>query len=175
MSSFGQMNDADRILKQKREIEEQIQLNKKEITVFAKIKGQPIPQRVSNQQWPENIESTYNVLKNNLGQIIYFAEFPKSKSGDWIYEIKYFFNNKGQTISIETRLSFFNEDCGTGAITETLTDLYLNSFKLLGTIRQLRDSKDNSVSGSICSNPYKWPIDKKGTSEELLNFKQIKI
>lgn len=169
------MNDADRILKQKREIEEQIQFNKKDIIVFVKINGQPIPQRVINQQWPENIESTFNILKDNSGQVIYFAEFPKSESGDWFYEIKHFFNDNGQTISIETRLSFFNADCGTGAITETLTDLYLNNFKLHGTVRQLRDNNNNPISGSICINPYKWPVDKKGTARELMSLKKIKI
>lgn len=173
--SFGQMNDADRILTQKREIEEQIKLNKKDMVVFVKVKGQPIPQRVINKQWPENIESTFNILKNNLGQVIYFAEFPKSESGDGVYEIKHFFNNKGQTISIETRLSFFNEDCGKGAITETLTDLYLNNFKLHGTVRQLRDNNDKPISGLICSNPNKWTIDKKGTVQELATLKKIKI
>jgi len=169
------MNDADRIWTQKREIEEQIKLNKKDIVVFVKVKGQPMPQRVINEQWPESIESTYNILKNDLGQIIYFAEFPKSESSDLVFEIKHFFNNKGQTISIETRQSFFNKDCGNGPITETLTDLYLNNFRLHGTVRQLRDSKDNGVSGSICNNPNKRTIDKKATAQELASLKKIKI
>lgn len=171
---MGQMNDADRILNQKREIEQQIQSNKKNIAVFVKIKGLSTPQRVINEQWPENIESTYNILKNPLGQVIYFAEFPQSESGDWVYSIKHFFN-QGQTISIETRISFFNEDCGNGPITEILTELYLNNFKLHATVKQLRDSKDNTISGSLCSNPYKWSSDKKGTAQELISFKKIKI
>lgn len=169
------MNDADRILTQKREIEKQIQSSKKDIIVFVKIKGHATPQRVHNEQWPENIETTYNIFKNDLGQIIYFAEFPKSESGDGVYEIKHFFNNKGHTTSIETRLSFFNEDCGKGAITEILTSLYLNNFKHHSTLRQLRDENDKPISGSICTNPFKWTIDKKGTAQELVSLKKIKI
>jgi hypothetical protein len=175
IESFGQPNDADRILTQKRGIEDQIKLNKKNLIVFVKIKGQPIPLRITNEKWPENIESTYNILKNDLGQVIYFAEFPKSESGDWVFELKHFFNNKEQTISIEKRLSFFNEDCSDGAITEILTDLYLDNFKLHGTVKQLRDSKDNPIRDANCGDPYKWPIDKKGTAQELITLKKIKI
>lgn len=172
--SFGQMNDADRILKQKRVIEEQIQLNQKDLIVFVKIKEESEPQRITNENWPENVESTYNILKNNSGQVIYFAEFLKREHSEGVFEIKHFFDDKEQTLVIEIRLSFFSDDCGKGPITETLTDLYLNNFKRHGTLRQLRDDKNNPINGSICSNPTKWPIDKKGTVQELMTLKKIK-
>ena len=47
--SFGQMNEANRILSQKLEIEEQVQLNKRDLVVFVKIKGVVIPQRITNK------------------------------------------------------------------------------------------------------------------------------
>jgi hypothetical protein len=173
--SFGQTNGADRILTQKREIEDQIKLHKKDLIVFVKLKGQPTPQRIINEKWPENIEFTYNILKNDLGQVIYFGEFPYSESGDWVLELRHFFNNNEQTIAIEKRLSFFNEDCSEGAITEILTDLYLSNFRLHGTLKSLRDSKDNPIRDANCGDHYKWPIDKKGTAQELITLKKIKI
>lgn len=176
MKSLGQVNDATRILLQKREIDNQVQSNKANLIVFVKIKGQPVPQRIISEQWSENIESTFNILRNKFDQIIYFGEFPKSESGDWVLELKHYFNDKGQTISIEKRLTFLNEDCGEGPITETVDYLYVNNFKLYATLKlPVLDSKGNPVKDVHCSDPYNWPFEKKGTAQELITLKKIKI
>jgi hypothetical protein len=175
LKSFGQVNDATRILLQKKEIEEQVQSSKKDLVVFVKVKGQEIPQRVISEKWPENIESTYNIFKNDSGQVVYFGEFPKSESGDWVLELKHYFDNRGQTFSFEKRLTFFNKDCSDGPVTEILTDLYLSNFKLLEQVKSLRDNKGNPIRDSNCGDPYNWPTVKKATTSALIGVKKIQL
>ena len=171
-----QPNTADRILFEKRRLDSLLQSKKKNILVYVKVKDTQAPRKVINEQWPGDIESTYNILKNDMGQVVYFAEFPISESGDWTLELKHYFNKDGKTIVFEKRISFFNEDCAEGAITEVSTDLFANNFKLHATIKSLQDSKGNSLAQDHfknCWDPYKWTLDKKGSADELLNLKKI--
>jgi hypothetical protein len=122
-------------------------------------------QIVENENWPENIETTFNVLKNTSGQVIYIGEFPTSESGDWTLELKHFFIHEGETFSFEKKLIFFNNDCGDGVVVEKLTDFFTKDFKLILKLRQLRDGKGYGLTDhNNCSDPYQWPLAKKGTA-----------
>ncbi len=104
--------------RKKLEIEKLLTTNKKKIIVLVKVTGQSNLQEVIGENWPENIEATYNILKNQSGQIIYLGEFPISESGDWTLELKHFFGDDGKLIAFEKRLTYFNEQCTDGAVIE---------------------------------------------------------
>jgi hypothetical protein len=176
VTAWGQANEVDLLIKKKKEIEAKIKSNKNDLIVFAQIKGEKKMQVVKNENWPENIETTFNILKSASGQIIYLGEFPSSESGDWTLELKHFFNDKGETFAFEKRLTFFNEDCGNGVVVEKLTNFFTKDFKLIGTLRQLRDGNDNAITDhKSCSDPYQWTIDKKGSVSELMKLKKIEL
>jgi hypothetical protein len=110
ISSCGQSRLTDQREKERREIEKQITTDKDKLIVLVKVKGQVDLQTVINQNWPDNIETTYNILKNQQGQIIYVGEFPTSESGDWTLGLKHYFSGNGNLVAFEKRLSYFKQN-----------------------------------------------------------------
>ena len=176
VTASGQSNEVDLLIRKKKEIEEKITSNKDDQIVLVRIVGQEKLVVVKDKNWPDDIETTFNILKNSSGQIIYIGEFPTSQSGDWTLDLKHFFNEQGETFAFEKRLVFFNDECGDGVVIETLTDFFTKGFKRIGTLRQLRDGKDNPITDlESCSDPYQWPIEKKGSVSELTKAMQMEL
>lgn len=176
INAWGQPNELDLLLKQKKEIEDRVAAKKDKLIVLVRIKGEEKTQVVKNENWPENIETTFNVLKNEAGQVIYVAEFPTSESGDWTLELKHFFNDAGETFIFQKRLTYFNDDCGNGVVIDTQTDVFGKGFSYIGTLKQLVDGKGIPIADrTTCSDPYQWTVDKKSTALELMRLKKIQL
>src|SRR5258705_3132290 len=109
------------IEKERDNIEKKIGNN---VIVLVKTHGQEDLMKVIDKQWPENIETTFNILQNQSGRIIYVAEFPTSESGDWFVIIKRYFNDGGRIIALEKEFKYFNESCTSGSVISTLIELY---------------------------------------------------
>lgn len=157
----------------RKEIEKQIAKDQDKLIVLVRVKGQKDLQKVLNKNWPENIETTFNILKNQKGQVIYIGESPTSESGDWNLELKHYFADNGQLIAFEKRLSYFNEECTEGAVVENIIELYDNSFNLIKTSKKITDIHGNEL--PACENAYDWTFEKRGTLPEFAMLKGIQL
>jgi hypothetical protein len=175
ISSCGQGTLTDQREKERLEIAKQVTSNKEKIVVLVKVNGQTDLERVINQEWPDNIETTYNILKNQRGQIIYLGEFPTSQSGDWTLGLKHYFGDNGKLIAFEKRLSYFNEDCTGGAVVETIIELYDNNFKVIKTTKTQTDNEGRQLKVKDCGPAYNLILEKRGTVNELVQLKKIKL
>jgi len=175
ISSCGQGTITDQREKERLEIEKQVTTDKSKLIVLVKLKGQSNLQRVVGENWPDDIETTYNILKNQRGQIIYLGEFPTSESGDWTLGLKHYFGNNGKLIAFEKRLSYFNEACTDGAVIETIIELYDNAFKEVKTTKTQTDNRGKELKVKDCGHAYNWDIDKRGTVNELVHLKKIRL
>ncbi len=171
--SCGQGTLTDQREKERLGIENLVTTEK--LIILVKVKGQPDLIKVINQNWPDDIETTYNIFKNQRRQIIYVGEFPTSQSGDWTLGLKHYFGDNGKLISFEKRLSYFNEDCTDGAVIETIIELYDNDFKLIKTTKTLNDNKGGELKVKDCEHAYNWTFDKRGTVNELVQLKKIRV
>jgi len=174
ISACGQSKLTDQADKKRLEIEKQITIDKDELIVLVQVKGQASLQRVINENWPDNLEITYNLLKDKKGKIIYLGEFPTSESGDWTLELKHYFADNGKLIAFEKRLSYFNENCGDGIVVEQQVELYDNEFKIIKTTKTLTDNSGHPLSEKECGNRYTWDIEKRPTVKELIDLKNIR-
>lgn len=174
ISTFGQ-STIDQRESERLKIEKQVSVNKDKLIVLVQMKGQIDLQNVTNKNWPKDIETTYNVLKNEQGQVIYIAEFPTSESGDWTLELKHFFARNGKLIAFQKRLSYFNEDCTDGAVVETTTELYDDNFRIIRTQKSLTDNNGKKLNENDCGDAYDWAIEKRNTVGELMKLKKIKM
>jgi hypothetical protein len=175
--SCGQRTITDQLEKERIEIEieNEIANDKNKLIVLVKVAGQTDLIKVIEQNWPDDIETTYNVLKNQRGQIIYLGEFPTSESGDWSLGLKHYFGDNGKLIAFEKRLSYFNEDCTDGAVIETTIELYDNDFKVAKTSKTQTDKNGKELKVKDCGHAYNWDIDKRGTVTELVQLKKISV
>lgn len=142
------------------------------LEVLVKIAGQKELKKVINKNWPQNIDITFNILKNESGKIVYIGEFPTSESGDWNLELKHFFDDNGHLVAFEQRLAFFNEECTDGAVVEDIIELYDSSFKVIKTTKTLTDNNGKPINS--CDHAYDWKYDKRPTVAEFIKLKGIK-
>jgi hypothetical protein len=175
ISSCGQGTLTDQLEREKLEIERQVTTDKDKLMILVKVKGQSDLKKVIDHNWPYDIETTYNILKSNRGQIIYLGEFPTSQSGDWTLGLKHYFGVNGKLIAFEKSLSYFNEDCTDGAVIETIIELYDNDFKVIKTTKIQTDNKGKELKVKDCGHAYNWDIDKRGTVNELVQLKKIRL
>jgi hypothetical protein len=173
--SCGQASLIDQLDKRRLEIENQTTTDKASLIVLVKLSDQTDLQRVINEDWPENIETTYNVLKNKAGHIIYVGEFPFSESGDWTLGLKHYFSDSGNLIAFEKRFAYFNDNCGDGIVVEKQIDLFDNQLNILRTIRTLTDGKDKSLTDENCAQGFDADITISPTAKELINLKKMKL
>jgi hypothetical protein len=159
------------------EIVKQIFENKDSIIVLVKLTGQNDLVRVLNKNWPEDIETTFNIFKNRHGQIIYISEFPTSESGDWNLRLEHFFSTDGHLTAFVKDFAFFNSPClKEGVAFEQLLELYDNDFKVIGSIKCLSDNKGNPLDEEECGNAYYTvEYDKRPTAKEFMELKGIKV
>ena len=175
ISSCGQATLADQREREKLEIDRQVTTDKDKLIILVKVTGQTDLEKVIDQNWPDDIETTYNIFKNNRGQIIYLGEFPTSQSGDWTLGLKHYFGDNGKLIAFEKRLSYFNENCTDGAVIETIIELYDNDFKVIKTTKTQTDNKGRELKVKDCGHAYNWTFDKRGTVNELVQLKKIRL
>jgi hypothetical protein len=94
---------------------------------------------VSNGNFPKNVELTFNILKDSLGQIITILEFPFCESGDWNIILTHYFDKDGNTFAFERQTNFFNSLCTDDVAYETKTEFYNADFQLIDNEYKLVD------------------------------------
>ena len=173
-------SEVEKIKEQTPEINEvvkQLSENKDSVIILVKITGQNDLVRVLNRNWPEGIETTYNIFKSRQGQIIYIAEFPTSESGDWNLRLEYFFSDTGQLTAFVKDFAFFNSPCvAEGIAIEQLLELYDYDFKVTKMIKTLTDNKGKPLDEIKCGNSnYDVEYDIRPTAKDFIELKGIKV
>ena len=97
--------------------------------IYCKVNKNKILQVKDTANWPENVEITYNLLLDSIGNLIKYVEIPTSESGDWNLELSYYFNKNGNLQKFVYSLSAFANEC-----TEILRDTRQQYYKEKGNI-----------------------------------------
>jgi hypothetical protein len=144
------------------------------LLVFAKQIDKKDLIQIKDTVFPENIETTYNILKDGLGQIT-ISEYPYSESGDWYLVLSHYFDKNGKTFAFERQTNFFNSFCVEGVAYETKTEFYNDEFKLIANKYKLADEKGRMLHKDSCQFPYDYPYKVFPNFEKYLAANKIKI
>ncbi|QHS54629.1 hypothetical protein GWR56_03365 [Mucilaginibacter sp. 14171R-50] len=184
ISGFAQTKAIDRskansllvLLKSKRAaVDAYVKKHDKKLLLYSKIPGEKIPVRVKNGKWPDEVEYSYNLLKDSLGKIVMIAEIPFSQSGDWYITYTHYFDEDGNTYAFKKETNTFDSEVKDGVIYETLIRYYGASLKLLNKTYSLKDKGGKPIknNGHIDVYQYKYNIYK--NAAECLKAYNIKM
>jgi hypothetical protein len=146
----------ERLKYQKGIIDTQFNRSKEKLIVMVKLAGSDELAMVTNGQFPENVETTFNLLSDSLGQVITASEFPFNKSGDWNIILTHYFDNDGKTFAFERQTNFFNSICTNGVAYETRTAFYDGDFQLIAEEYKLVDKENKPLQKDSCQFPYEY-------------------
>jgi len=158
---------------QKKEIDTLFKRNTKKLIVFAKLTDKEKPVEIKNGNFPENVEVSYNILTDKLGNTVSITDFPFSESGDWDISYTHYFDKNGKTFAFQRKANFFNSMCTDGAAFETTIQFYNTDFQLLDKSYKLVDEKNRKLQKDSCQFNYNFDYNIYSTREKL--FKSIKI
>ena len=164
----------ERLDYQKREIDTLFKHQKNKLIVLAKIQEQEELVLINDVNFPENVELTFNILKDSLGKVITVSAFPHSESGDWNISLTHYFDKKGKTFALERQTSFYNSNCTEGLAYETKTEFYDSGFQLIGNRYKLIDEKYKNLNKDSCILNYDFEYKVEPTVDKFLQINRIK-
>ena len=144
----------ERLTYQKKSIDTLFNNSNDKLLVLAKLVDKEELIEIKNENFPENVEVTFNILKDSLGQIISATEFPFSESGDWNITLTHYFDKDGKTFAFERQTNFFNSICTAGVAYETQTEFYDNNFQKIHKMYTLVDEHNKALEKDNCQFPY---------------------
>ena len=109
---------------------------------------------VINEEFPEEVETTFNIWRDSDGTIVFIGEYPYSESGDWYIEYKHYFNEAGETFAFERITNFFNSICTDEVAYERITDFYDSEFRKLHQVYTLTDLEGDRLNKEECEFHY---------------------
>ncbi|NHN26001.1 hypothetical protein FIA58_009975 [Flavobacterium jejuense] len=164
----------ERLNYQKTSIDTLFKYSEDKLLVLAKLIDKNEIVQIKNGNFPENVEVTFNILKDSLGQIISASEFPFSESGDWNITLTHYFDKDGKTFAFERQTNFFNSICTDGVAYETKTEFYNSDFQLIDKMYKLVDQNNNSLQKDSCQFPYDYEYKILADIDNYLNTNSIK-
>lgn len=123
---------------------------------MAKISGRKNIVKVKGENWPDNLEYTYNILRDSTGRIIFIAQMPYSESGDWFISNAHYFDEQGNTYAFERQENVFNDEVKGGVVKHSISKLYGEGFKNVITINKVTDVHGKIIPKKV----YDFPSDK---------------
>lgn len=163
----------ERLKYQKTNIDTLFNQSKDKLIVLAKLadKGETI--QIKNGNFPDNVETTFNILKDSLGRVITSSEFPFSESGDWNIILTHYFDKDGKTFAFERQTNFFNSICTDGVAYETQTEFYDSDFQLIDKMYKLVDEKNKTLQKDSCQFPYDYEYKVSADIDKYLKTNRI--
>lgn len=128
------------------------------LVIYVKTSGSDKLLKVESKQYPESIETTYNVLKNEDGDILYIAELPFSETSDWFQAYRSYFDEDGKLFAFQRLNNFLKSECTRGAAIEKSTSYYSSKFKRIDSVYTLTDSYNKPLVKTSCKFPYNFPF-----------------
>ncbi len=154
---------------EKNVIEKLIRLKELDITVWVQQIGVKSPTQVFNEQWPEGIETTFNLWTDSNNVLVCLGEYPYSESGDWSIALTHYFDQRGNTFAFECSTSFYNSICTDELAIEQIATFYNTNHQRIDSTYLLRDSNGATLARDSCQFPYEYPYDIYPTSQKLLS------
>lgn len=145
------------------------------VIVLVKVLGSHLLKIVKQGKFPEEVETTYNLLKDAEGNIVFILESPTSESGDWDIVYTNYFDKKGRLFCFERAAGFFNSECTDEAVHETLTKYYNSKFQVIDSAYTLLDSHKRPLKKSACVFNYDYPYKVIASLTEYLKINNIKL
>jgi hypothetical protein len=132
----------ERLKKLKRSIDAKYNTKNSKVGILVKTPDNKLIE-VKNRQFPDEVEITFNLLKDSLGRLCLFKEIPNlTESGDDYIEITHYFDNEGKTFAITLVDNYFDEK---GVAYWTKTTYYDNDFKEIGKVETLLDKNNKPL------------------------------
>lgn len=103
----------------------------KQLITFVKLEGKKKLVSVKNEEYPENTDYIYNVLKDADGKVLLTEQVPYSQSGDWYTEYKHYYDASGKTIAFRLTETVFDESVKGGMAVHSITKYYDKDFKVI--------------------------------------------
>lgn len=119
--------------------------HRKDMLTLVKLSGKETLVRVKNENWPDNTEYIYNILKDESGRVILTEQIPYSESGDWYVEWKHYFDADGKTFAFSKRETLFDESVKGGVAVEEFLTYYDVNFKMINQSFRLTDKDDKNI------------------------------
>lgn len=145
------------------------------LQVLVKVSGSKELIKVENKRYPRDIETTYNLLKDKKGRIIYLAELPFSKTSEWFIAYKSYFDSTGHLFAFQKINNFLNNGCTHGAAMETLIKYYGPDFKVADSVYTLTDTYKKPLEKGACKFPYNFPYTIFKTLDEYRENRNIPV
>lgn len=129
--------------------------NESSVELMAIIESASKPISLPDRQWPDDVTTSINVIRNDLGKITYYAEYPVSESGDWEIGYQHFIDGKtGQTLAFRRLANFFNSECTSGVTKESSIYYFSANKKLIGKKYSIVNAENRNLSKELCFFPY---------------------
>lgn len=125
----------------------------KKIIVLAKVSARKVLVKVKDENWPDNLEYTFNILKDSAGRIIFIARMPYSESGDWFVSDAHYFDGQGNTYAFEHQENIFNDEVKGGAVKHIISKLYGEGFKNVLAMNKLTDANGKIIPKKVYDFP----------------------
>lgn len=141
-------------------IDSLIEGNPAQIELMAITSQSDEPVKIVNEEWPDDVMISINIIKDKNGNIIYYAKSPTSESGDWYIGYQYYVNAKtGKVYGFRRVANFYNSTCADLAKEES-TYYFNPNAELIGKSYSLMDNDNKDLSGSRCffNYDYKYEI-----------------
>jgi hypothetical protein len=146
------------------------------LVVLVKVPGKKELVTVKGNTFPDDIETTFNLLKDKDGHVIYTVEIPESESGDWFISYFSYYRPDGQLFAFSREAGFFNGECKVAVeepVHERLVKYFDKDFNLVDTVYGLKDSKGKKLKKSKCDFPYDYPYKIEKTVDEFMKDNNI--
>lgn len=164
-SEFGEELQSNKVL-----IDSLFNQNRKQVRVLVKTTSSDSLTEVHDENWPEDIETIFNLLTDSTGRVVRISELPYSESGDWSIMYSHYFDTNGNTFANERRIKAFNNFCpGDDEFDqlseEIITKLYSPEHALVDSTYIITDEQNLDITYKKCQQQVE--------SENLV-FKNVK-
>ena len=137
------------------ELDEYILANTEQLELLAITTDSKKPVEVINGEWPENTEVSVNLLRDQDGNVLFYAEYPFSHSGDWSIGYEYYADAlNGNIYGFRRTANFFNSVCVDGVLQEESVYYFDKDFMLIGKDYSLTNTDGKTILGTGCYFPY---------------------
>lgn len=176
-SSSQQNKEEDEQLKElaARKIEIDNMMSDSTLKVLVKVKGKRELQVVKERGYPRNIETTYNLLIDTTGKVLFISEMPYNATSDWFIAYKSYFDDEGKLFAFQRQNNFLNNGCTHGAAMENSIGYYNEDFLLVDSLYTITDTYKKPLDKKACKFPYNFKYTVNKTLNEYLAAKNIRL
>jgi len=176
-SSSQHSKDEDEAIKELsgRKVDIDNMMSDSTLHVLVKVKGSRELQLVENRRYPRNIETTYNLLRDTLGRIVFISEMPYNATSEWFIAYKSYFDENGKLFAFQRQNNFLNNGCTHGAAMENSIGYYNQDFLLVDSLYTITDTYKKPLNKKACKFPYSFKYTIIKTLDEYIVAKNIKL